>query len=126
MLDASRPLNAAETALRTFALSYPQTSEDFPWGHRAFKVKKKIFATMTTDDDDVTFSLKLPASGRAVLKQPFAEPTHYGLGKHGWVTLTFKAGKKLPMANLKAWIDESFRAIAPKTLVKSMDATDSK
>jgi predicted DNA-binding protein (MmcQ/YjbR family) len=126
MIDAQRNLTADESTLRKYALGFPETTEDFPWGHRAFKVNKKIFVTMTTDDDVATFSVKLPASGRAVLKKPFAEPTHYGMGKHGWVTLTFKNGKKLPVADLKRWIDESFRAIAPKALVKSMAPAASK
>lgn len=32
-----------ETALRAHALAYPETHEDFPWGERAWKVKKKVF-----------------------------------------------------------------------------------
>ena len=48
---------------------------------------------------------------------PFTEPTHYGLGKSGWVTAEFPEAKKLPLDMLKAWIDESYRAQAPKRLV---------
>ena len=32
----------------------------------------------------------------AVLKRPYAVPTHYGMGKYGWVTLTFKSAKRSP------------------------------
>jgi predicted DNA-binding protein (MmcQ/YjbR family) len=54
----------------------------------------------------------------------FAEPTPYGLGKSGWVTATFEPSAKPPVAFLKAWIDESYRAVAPKTLVKKLPADD--
>jgi predicted DNA-binding protein (MmcQ/YjbR family) len=114
MLDASRNLTRDEEALRKHALGRPETREDFPWGHRAFKVRKKIFAIMVAEDESLTVSVKLPHSNKQALKKPYAERTGYGLGKHGWVTCTFNLGQKLPMSDLKTWIDESYIAIAPK------------
>lgn len=113
-------LTKSETTLRKFALSYPETSEDFPWGHRTFKVKKKAFVFMGTMEGVTSMSVKLPKSNKAALKLPNAEPTHYGLGKHGWVNLTFDSDDKLPLEQLKKWIDESFRAVAPKTILKQL------
>src|ERR1051325_11776035 len=74
-----------ESDLRAFALEYPETHEDFPWGERAIKVKGKAFIFMRADDDEVSLSVKLPNSRDMALDLPWAEPTHYGLGKHGWV-----------------------------------------
>jgi hypothetical protein len=51
---------------------------------------------------------------------PFVTPTAYGLGKSGWVSARFLAGEKLPVDLLKAWIDESYRAQAPKKLLKTL------
>ena len=48
------------------------------------------------------------------LKLPFASPTEYGLGKSGWVTVRLPRKARLPVDILKLWIDESYRAIAPK------------
>ena len=59
------------------------------------------------------------ASGLAA-DLPFAEPTGYGLGKSGWVTARFTKVSDVPMELLEKWIDESYRAIAPKKLVKSL------
>ena len=53
---------------------------------------------------------------------PFVEPTAYGLGKSGWVSAKFPPNRKPPVEMLKAWIDESYRAQAPKKLVASLES----
>jgi hypothetical protein len=71
----------------------------------------------------LSVSVKLPRSGDAALTLTDAEPTGYGLGKHGWVSCRFPlAAGPAPLSLLEAWIDESYRAIAPKTLVKRLAA----
>jgi predicted DNA-binding protein (MmcQ/YjbR family) len=114
-------LTPSESLLREFALAYPETKEDFPWGYRALKVKKKAFVFMGAEEGMTSMSFKLPKSAKTALKHSFTEPTHYGLGKHGWVTATFDSGDDLPMDLLRRWIDESYRAVAPKTLVKQLE-----
>ena len=106
--------------LRDAALAYPETHEDHPWGETAIKVKGKAFVFMGEGADGFGFSVKLPKSGPAVLKKKFAEPTHYGLGKHGWVSCSFKRDADVPMSDALAWIDESFRAVAPKRVVAKL------
>jgi hypothetical protein len=64
-------------------------------------------------------SLKLPESGREALELPFTKPTGYGLGKAGWVSASFSAKDAPPLAILEDWILESYRAVAPKTTIKS-------
>ena len=49
-------------------------------------------------------------------------PAGYGLGKSGWVAARFTDGGHVPVDMLKAWIDESYRAQAPKKLVASLPA----
>jgi predicted DNA-binding protein (MmcQ/YjbR family) len=108
----------AEAALRKFALGFPGTREEFPWGDRVVKVAKKVFVFMgTTEDGGFGLSVKLPASGPMALLLPFASPTGYGLGKSGWVSAQFGPSDAPPLDMLRAWIDESYRAIAPKKLV---------
>jgi hypothetical protein len=51
---------------------------------------------------------------------PFTTPTGYGLGKSGWVTATPADGEAPPIELFKAWIDESYRAQAPKGLVAQL------
>jgi predicted DNA-binding protein (MmcQ/YjbR family) len=115
-------LKTEESAIRRLALAYPDTREEHPWGETAFKVKDKAFIFMRCDEDGLSMGVKLPHSNADALEYSFCEPTHYGLGKSGWVTATFSPTDKVPMDLLEQWIDESFRAVAPKTLVKQMDA----
>jgi predicted DNA-binding protein (MmcQ/YjbR family) len=112
----------AEAALRAHALSYPEAYEDFPWGERVVKVRGKVFVFMGGIDGGLGLSVKLPSSASLALGLPFASPTAYGLGKSGWVTARFRAREKPPLDLLARWIDESYRAVAPKRLVAALDA----
>ena len=67
--------------------------------------------------DRLYVTVKLPASNSLALAQPFAEPSGYGLGRAGWVTSAFDPGDAVPVDLLREWIDESYRAVAPRTLV---------
>ena len=110
---------AIAKALKAHALSYPETTEAFPWGESAFKVKGKTFVFMRADADEISFSVKLPESRDQALALPGSEPTHYGMGAKGWVTLRPK--KKTSLEKLQSFIDESYRAIAPKNVLKKLD-----
>lgn len=114
----------AELALRKYALSFPETHEDFPWGHRALKVRGKGFLFMGGDEKAFSLSVKLPTSADGVLLLPFASPTGYGLGKSGWVTARFTRKDKIPFEWIRSWIEESYRAVAPRRLVARLDAGD--
>ena len=113
---------AEEKALRAHALAYPGAHEAFPWGERVVKVRGKVFVFMGRMDGGLGLSVKLPGSASLALALPFAAPTAYGLGKSGWVTARFTPREKPPLALLLRWIDESYRAVAPKRLVASLDA----
>src|SRR6185295_16740034 len=76
----------------------------------------KAFLFMRADAGGLSLSVKLPGSGVSALLLPFAEPTHYGLGKSGWVTATFGPADDVPLELLLDWLDESFHAVAPKKL----------
>lgn len=122
MAKKKNALAAAETALREFAIAYPETHEDFPWGERAIKVRGKVFLFMRGDDKQLGLSVKLPSSRDMAVDLPFAKPTGYGLGKSGWVSATFGPGDDVPLDLLKAWIDESYRAVAPKKLTAQLSS----
>lgn len=117
----SRKPSPAEGALRKHALSYPEAKEDFPWGERVVKVRGKVFLFLGRPEGAALgLSVKLPGSASLALGLPFATPTGYGLGKAGWVTARFGPREKPPLVLLKQWIDESYRAVAPKRLVAAL------
>jgi len=119
---ATSALRKAEDALRRRGLAYPEAYEEFPWGHSALKVKGKAFAFLAFEKGVFSVSVKLPESSSGALLLPFAEPTGYGLGRSGWVTASFRPGESVPVPILSAWLDESYRAIAPKKLLAQMQA----
>jgi predicted DNA-binding protein (MmcQ/YjbR family) len=114
-------LKQAFERLRKIALSYPDTREDHPWGESAFKVKSKVFVIANITKEGLHVTVKLPRSREFALEYLFTEPTGYGLGKAGWITAWFAPKDKPPLDILEAWVDESFRAVAPKKLLKAMD-----
>ena len=117
----SRKMHPLESQLREAALAYPEAHEDFPWGDRVVKVKKKVFVFMGVDaSGKFGCSLKLPTSGMLVLDLPFASPTGYGLGKSGWVSIKTGGAEEPDLEMLLEWLRESYGAVAPKTLVKSL------
>ena len=107
--------------LRAFGLGYPGAHLKSPWpGHLDLAVKDKTFAYLSIEGEPFGISCKLPQSNAVALLLPFTEPTSYGLGKSGWVSARFPPGTRPPVSMLKEWIDESYRAQAPKKLVLSL------
>lgn len=107
--------------LRDAALAYPEAVEEFPWGDRVAKVRGKIFVFLNTHEGKLVVTAKLPQSGEAALMLPFAEPTGYNLGKSGWVTARLGPKDRVPEAMMLEWIDESYRAVAPKRVLQLLD-----
>ncbi|HKU38446.1 MAG TPA: MmcQ/YjbR family DNA-binding protein [Polyangiales bacterium] len=113
--------DAVADELRKFGLGYPGAHTKSPWpGHLDVAVKDKTFAYLSAPGEPFSMSCKLPDSSVAALSLPGVEPTGYGLGKSGWVTAKFEDGRTPPLDVLKAWIDESYRAVAPKRLVAEL------
>lgn len=113
---------SAELALRDIAMAYPEAHEDFPWGERAIKIKGKVFVFLHANAEQLSMTTKLPASSEMALLLPYVSPTGYGLGKSGWVTAKFGPQDEAPLDMLREWIDESFRAVAPKKLAAQLSA----
>lgn len=107
--------------LRAFGLTYPGAHTKSPWpGHLDLAVKDKTFAYLSVEGEPFKISCKLPRSNALALMLPFTTPTGYGLGKSGWVSASFPDGETPPVELLKEWIDESYRAQAPKKLAATL------
>ena len=113
----------ARDRLRAFALSLPETTEDFPWGESAIRVNRKVFAFLgpETASGPRRATVKLDESNGHALSIDGAAPTGYGLGGSGWVTVPLRApGVSLHL--LRDWVEESYRIVAPRRLVAELDA----
>ena len=111
----SRIADRFET-LRRHGLALPEAVEDFPWGHSALKVRGKTFVFLNQSEEELSLSVKLPASRDFALIFDWAEPTGYGLGRSGWVSARFGPDDEPDLELLERWIVESYKAIAPKKL----------
>ena len=117
--------DATVRELRAWGMTLPGAHSKSPWpGHDDLAVKDKTFAYLSGEEEPVSISFKLPYTGHEALQLPFAAPTGYGLGKSGWVTLTPQEQDLPPLERLKEWVEESYRAQAPRKLVKELDARD--
>ena len=117
---AKRATDGALKQLREFGLAFPGAHVKSPWpGHKDLAVNDKTFAYLSTEGEPLGISCKLPSSSAMALMLPFTKPTEYGLGKSGWVSASFVEYEP-SLEMLKAWIDESYRAQAPKKLLKEL------
>jgi predicted DNA-binding protein (MmcQ/YjbR family) len=107
--------------LLAHALGLPEAYEDHPWGENVAKVGKKVFVFFGQPDAERPFGLtvKLPESSETALSLPWATSPGYGLDRGHWVWLT--PPEDAPFDMLADWIAESYRAVAPKRLLRSLE-----
>lgn len=111
------PADAADQ-LRAFGLTYPGVALKSPWpGHADLAVRDKTFAYLSVAGEPFSLSCKLPFSGEEARTMDWVTPTAYGLGRSGWVTASWPDDVEDPLALFRGWIDESYRAQAPKKLI---------
>ena len=117
-MDAAKLLEE----LRAWGLGLPGAHRKSPWPeHDDLAVKDKTFAYLPKHGEPFSLSCKLPYTGSDALKLPYATPTGYGLGKSGWVSFNPPADAVPLLEQLKEWVEESYRAQAPRKLVKELD-----
>lgn len=102
---------------------HPGAELKSPWpGHLDLDVGGKTYAYLSVPGDPPHVSWKLPRSRDLALSLPGSEPTGYGLGKSGWVSCSLAGHPLPPLAMLEEWLDESYRAQAPKRLLAQFEA----
>ncbi len=88
-------------------------------GEPTFRVRGKNF--VFTNPEATGISVKLPKEEAAALvaTDPRADPTGYGLGRHGWVSITLEKGlTKQRWREVEEWIRTSYTLVAPKRLAR--------
>jgi hypothetical protein len=108
--------------LLAIVLGLPGAYEDRPWGSVHCKVAGKIFVGWGRHDDGemgLGFRTNLELQSMLVASDPRFTIAKY-VGQYGGVDM--RLGPKPDWAEVEQFIVESYRMIAPKKLVKELDA----
>lgn len=121
--DSQKTIDAFLRRVREGALAkYPGSHLKSPWpDHLDLAVNDKTFAYLSREGQPFGVGCKLPHSNALALMLPNVEPAGYGLGKSGWISAKFPGDALPPIEMIEAWIDESYRAQAPKKLIAQLD-----
>jgi hypothetical protein len=105
---------------RRVALSLPEAEEVETWGHPTFRVRRKIFASMSPDgrSGGVKASREEQAALIAADPQTFSVADY--VGRYGWVHIRLASADA---GELRQLIIEAWRRTAPKRLVVAYDAS---
>jgi predicted DNA-binding protein (MmcQ/YjbR family) len=89
------------------------------WGDEpTFRVRGKTFIFTDPSAHVLTVKLSKEEAAAVVATDPLAEPTGYGLGRHGWVSVRIGRGGKDRWALVEEWVRTSYTLVAPKSLAK--------
>ena len=115
---------ATTADVRRICLSLPEAEEIETWDHPTFRVRGKMFAGVSNDDEpQPSVSFKAEPDERAVLLgmgEPWFVPAY--VGRHGWLGARLVA--ELDASELDELLVTSWRLIAPKRLVKAYDQAE--
>ena len=120
------PHHKAEAALTRFGLALPETDASL-WipPARQLRVRGKtfcIFGAKGEPLDALTIVVKLPIAAEMVRDLPFVRESKGWYRQHDWVFAHFGADDDIgaEMDTLRAWLIQSYRAVAPKRLAKQV------
>ena len=123
------PHQRAEAALTAYGLTFPGTTTGPAWAFtRGLYVNGKMFAVFGDKAqplDALTIILKLPISAEMVADLPFVREAKGWYKQHNWVIADFGPEDDIlaELDMLKAWLRQSYVAIAPKRLSKLIGET---
>ncbi len=107
--------------LRALCLALPEAVERQTWGRPTFRVRDRIFAMQSGDDQHISFLCKAPAGSQAILvgadPQRFFVPPY--VGHKGWVGMRLDADPN--WEEVAALVTRSYWLIAPKRLAQFIE-----
>ncbi|HEV2896075.1 MAG TPA: MmcQ/YjbR family DNA-binding protein [Actinomycetota bacterium] len=99
--------------------SLPEAEERETWGHPTFRVRDKMFATMSDDGRQATVKATKEEQAALVAAAPetFGIPAY--VGRHGWVSIQLAT---VDPTELRELVVEAWRQTAPRRLVTAYDS----
>ena len=103
---------------RALALSLPDAVEKETWGHPTFRVRDKMFASMSTDATYASVKSTLDEQRALTHMEPdtFSVPAY--VGKHGWIGIDLE---RVDPDEARELVTEAWRMTAAKRAVKAFD-----
>lgn len=88
-------------------------------GEPTFRVRGKTFVFTNVAASGLSVKLPKEEAAAVVATDPAAEPTGYGLGRHGWVSIALPARpSKARWQEVEEWVRTSYTLVAPKRLAR--------
>lgn len=90
-------------------------------GEPTFRVRKKNFVFTNADATQITVKLDKAEAEALTATDADAQPTRYGLGRNGWVTI--RLGSRPGAARwreVEEWVRTSYALVAPATLARQV------
>ena len=95
-------------------------------GEPTFRVNGKNFIFTGPDATSVSVKLPLEEAAAVVASDRLVEPTGYGLGRHGWVSVRIPGRtSQSRWQEIEEWIRTSYILVAPKRLARLILTEDS-
>jgi predicted DNA-binding protein (MmcQ/YjbR family) len=94
-------------------------------GEPTFRVNGKTFIFSAPDAGGISVKLPKDEAAAVVATDPEADPTGYGLGRHGWISVTIPATTSATRwREIEEWIRTSYTLVAPNKLAQAVLAED--
>lgn len=90
-------------------------------GEPTFRVGGKNFVFASPDAGSISVKLTKDEAVAVIATDPQAEPTGYGLGRHGWVSITLgHHPSPARWQEVEEWVRTSYSLIAPRRLARQV------
>jgi predicted DNA-binding protein (MmcQ/YjbR family) len=93
-------------------------------GEPTFRVRGKNFVFTDRDASGISVKLGKEEAAAVVATDDLAEPTGYGLGRHGWVSVQIGRANAARWEQVEEWVRTSYTLVAPKKLANQVLAED--
>ena len=109
--------------VEAIALAFPEAQlvRIEAWGDEpTFRVNGKNFIFASHDGSGLSVKMPKDEAEAVVATDERCTPTGYGLGRHGWVSITLEPDvADVDWVELAEWIETSYLLVAPKRLTRN-------
>ena len=112
--------------IETIALALPEAQLVLieAWGDEpTFRVNGKNFIFAAQDGRGLSVKLPKEEAEAVVATDERCTPTGYGLGRHGWVSISLEDDvEDVDWTEIAEWIESSYLLVAPKRLTRNWES----